>query len=318
MTARPDPATVGQRRDLRPGRGACASRLAGVWAVRTATAALWAAVAAGPLLGAFALLRPAVALAPRAAAPAARDADAAAPLGWAELYVAAFLSADPAAVAVFHPGARLDGVTPGRLFAARTAAVDSELVGPDAWAVTVAADVLAADADAEAEGGWEPAGLRCYRVGVTSAQAGLAAAGLPGQVACPATAGGGAVRLRPVEAGDASAEAVEGLLAALLTGRGEVSRYSAPGAGLAAVDPAPFAEVEVRRVGDVATPQEAAAAVVAVEVAATTADGAIQVLGYLAELAERDGRLEVRRLLAAPPGAGESHATQDPTSTEEP
>lgn len=277
--------------------GRAGARMA-LWRVRAAALLLWVLVVGGAAAGVAALA------ADRAPAPPTpvQLPDRPAGVGdWAELFVATWLAAgegDTERLEMFT-GTQAD-LQAGReqLYPARTATVGVDDAGAGAWTVTVAADLLRAHA-----GGWEPAGLRFYEVGVVEADGQLAATGLPGQVAAPPPpAGLRDVTGRPAPDDDAQQTAGR-FLAALLAGQGEVDRYAAPGMAVRPVRPPPYAAVELAAIADLET---AAGRLLTVEAVAETADGAAQRLGYWLRLARRDGRWEVAGFGggASPPGQG--------------
>lgn len=262
--------------------------------------ALWLLVACGAGAGVASLTLHANTAA--ATAPAAPPTPTTPAEGFAELYVAAYLGraghGTEDAIAAFYPATvALADVTPGAVWVARTAAVTAEEESPGYWAVTVAADVLTAGED-----GWNPATLRYYTVGVAEVGGALTATGLPSQVAAPPAADDAP---EPAVAAVASAgdepvvEAADGFLAAYLTGDGELDRYLAPDVDLRPVDPPPFAEVEITKVGT--EPFAAGQTLLRAEVTVTDEAGLVQVLEYSMDVVERDGRVEVAALHPAPP-----------------
>jgi hypothetical protein len=263
---------------------------------------LWALVVLGGLGGLKSLVTPAARAAahpPKAAAPTVG------PEGFAELYVATYLSAGEgteASLRPFYPEAvELREVTSGALYAARTTTVEATAMGERYWSVTVAADVLSSDAD-----GYRPLGNRYYQVAVAgSPNGGFVAASLPAQVPAPLVARPPALGTGSMESprpGDAVAEAVTRFAAAYLTGNGELVRYTAPDSNLEPVQPAPFTGVRLTRLGSrpLSGPDTGAQQVLA-ELRATDAAGRVAFLQYALELAPRAGRWEVRAVMPAPP-----------------
>ncbi|MEX2621572.1 MAG: conjugal transfer protein [Egibacteraceae bacterium] len=191
----------------------------------------------------------------------------------------------------------LRAVTPGSQYVLRTAVVASDEQAPGYWAVTVAADTLAADA-----GGYEPQGVRYYTVGVFDSPGGLAVTGPPSLMAAPPSAGEPArlavTSLGRPEPGEAL-EAAERFLRAYLAGDGEVDRYTAPGLDLVAVSPPAYVEVVVQRAGLVR--RRAGGVLLRLEVAATDDAGRTAVLGYSLDVVERAGRWEVTTVHPAAP-----------------
>ncbi|CAN5159507.1 hypothetical protein BH23ACT9_BH23ACT9_27920 [soil metagenome] len=269
--------------------------------VRLVSGVLWLLVAAGPVLGTAALLRPAVVL-------PAGDGAAEIPTGveaLAELTVLAHLSALPGGVggwlAPGHPGMRagpaaLDGLTGDQQAAAArasarpvtgAAAVAVMPAGPGRWGVTVA--VLR---DGEAE---------TWQVTVAAGDSGLAVETLPAPVGSPDNArpplpGVGA--LRPPAADDVLAVAVQRFVSAYLTGDGDLPRYVAPQTDL----PPPSwvaRSAELRRIA--AGPVDDRRVAVLAEVRVTRDDGAVHLVHYPLLLRPSQGRWEVQRLLPALP-----------------
>jgi len=158
------------------------------------------------------------------------------------------------------------------------------------WAVTVAAEMGRADGT--------PA-LRFIEIGIADTSDGLLAAGPPAVV--PSPLGSGAVRpagrtLTVAEPDDPTTATAQAFLDSLLAGRGDVSRYLAPGAHMAAVTPG-FDSVRVERTAEVSSTTDRR--VVRVEAVAIEG-GADLVLGYELTMEQRAGRWEIRRLSGAP------------------
>ena len=136
-------------------------------------------------------------------------------------------------------------------------------------------------------------------IGVLDTDTGLVAAGPPAVVPSPlrAEAASPAGRtLKVPAADDPIAVTTQAFLDALLTGRGDVSRYLAPGARMEPVTPT-FDSVRVLRTAEVAA--TAGRYVVRLE-ALAVASGVELRLGYELTLERRAGRWEVRRLSGAP------------------
>ncbi|MFZ4246602.1 conjugal transfer protein [Actinospica acidiphila] len=271
--------------------------------VRLSRLAVWTVIAAGPVALAVAVAStPTTVEAATPAKPTAvRTAAAAAnPAGYAQLFVSAWLrsSADDATTAQ----ARL----------AQSMAPDVELPNPAADAQSRPASVTAVRSAQRADGAWSVTvaaqyanGTVCYYtvpVAADASGASFTVTGAPGVVAGPGRAG---VPQSPygvnVPEGDLSS-AVEGFLAAYLTGSGEVDRYLAPGAQMAAVSPAPYTAVFVEQVSaveeDAATekvPADGTAVRVLVRVEARDAGGRWP-LAYELAVKARSGRWEVAAL----------------------
>jgi hypothetical protein len=281
-----------------------------VLATRLATVALWVLVVAGALAGFAALARGSGS--PPAPAPVRPASQSVGPEGVAELYVAAWLDAgegeEDGLQALYPDVPALRQVEAGSRYAARTATVAAEDLGGGYFAVTVAAEVLvaveASPGDEPGAAGYRRDGTHYYRVGVLQADGGYVATGLPGEVPAPPSAKAAKLAGPGLErpgADDPIATAVRQFLAAYLAGEGEIERYTSPGAAVQAVDPVPFAGVELTRLAQLQAADPEAPTVVRAEANATTGDGGVQVLHYALELAERQGRWEVGRVLPAAP-----------------
>jgi len=224
--------------------------------------------------------------------------------GFAQLFVATWLSAGPGdSLAPFYPG-RMDfgsrtplpsAALPPALKVLRTASIDASEISPSYWSVTVGAQVQAGDANPE---------TRFYRVPVLRTRIGaFVSASLPYEVAGPLGARSPSLAVgsgdHPSSA-DPVAVSVGQFLGALLAGKGDLSRYMAPDSTVKAIVPVPFTAVEVtdiasRKIGGDANHIEVDAAAVAVD-----AGGRLASLTYPLELARREGRWEVVRILSAP------------------
>jgi len=224
--------------------------------------------------------------------------------GFAELFVAAYLGAGEDSAAALRPfldGPSLDGVAEGSWRAVRTTSLGARQIGPGYFAVTVAADVVAADIDSDGQPVWVPVGTRFYSVGVVETETGWAVAGLPTLVAAPARAVPPELLVRRFDGLDGTPgleETVSRFLAAYLAGVGELARYTSPSSLIVAVQPPPFSDVEVLDAGVVDASDGVGQ--VRVVVRAVDAAGRAQVLEYSLMVAVRDGRWEVAELLPAP------------------
>lgn len=268
--------------------------------VRAGAACLWVLLVVAVVSGVLGLARPT----PRAtAAVAAPPASPVTASGWAQLYVAAWLSAgegqeDP--LRAFFPATpALVGVRPGGLWAARTAAMAASEDSPGYWSVTVAADVVAVDR----LGAWTPLGTRYYLVAVAAAGPGLVATSLPAQVAAPPSARSPRLVYQPAGAAVVLElqDSVSRFVAAYVAGEGELDRYVVPGSPLRPVRPAPYAKAEVTSLAadGPAVPGKRVRVLAAVK--ATDPAGRVSMLSYPLSLAARDGRWEVAEVLGTPP-----------------
>jgi hypothetical protein len=273
-----------------------------VYAVRATTVALWVLVAVGAMAGVAGL---ATRTTPATAAAVDPPAPSVAVEGFAELFVATYLGAGEEdrvrALAPFYPGATLQLERKlATLYVTRTATVAASEISEGYWSITVAAEVL----EPAGEDAYRPGGTRFYQVGVVESDGALAATSLPGQVPAPATAEApelGVEGFRRANSSEPTTQAMQRFFAALVAGDGELDRYVAPGTGLRAVDPAPYASVEVERVALRSLNEAEDAYRALVEVAATDAAERTQVFHYALELAMREGRWEVTELLPAVP-----------------
>lgn len=257
-------------------------------AVSASRLLVWVFVVLGASGGVLALLRPA----PRRLAPlASRNAEAPARVaGFAELAVRRWLNgsagdAPPDVVNV--ASARGADSRPVVLATSEVAAL---LVTDGYWAVTVGVEVAQADR--------EP-GVWFVEIGVVDTPQGLLAAGAPAVVPSPLRTGSAspAGRAFAVPApGDPIATTAQAFLDALLAGRGDLSRYLAPGTRMTPVTPS-FDSVVVQRLAEVAT--TAQRRTLRVDALATTAGAGLD-LGYELTLELRAGRWEVRRMSGAP------------------
>lgn len=224
--------------------------------------------------------------------------------GFAQLFVATWLSAGPGdSLAPFYPG-RMDfgsrtplpaAGPPPVLRVLRTASIEATELSPSYWSVTVGAQVQAGEANPD---------TRFYRVPVLRTRIGAyVAASLPSEVA--GSLGAKAPNLAVgsgdhPESTDPVAISVSQFLGALLAGKGELSRYMAPDSTVKPIVPVPFSAVEItdiasRKIGGDANHIEVDAAAVAVDTG-----GRLASLTYPLELAKREGRWEVVRILSAP------------------
>ncbi|SHN31114.1 conjugal transfer protein [Streptomyces yunnanensis] len=282
----------------------------------------WGLLLTGPLLGGWALAstaQPAV-VPTQAEAPRVQpaSADAVAPAGFAELYVAAYVKAGQGDAAVqelaaFYPAARsMTWPSQGGAEHAESAsAVQVRQISAGYWSVTVAARITGVSKDDAGQ-------LHYFQVPVRSTAgtaSGWVAAALPAEVAAPA---GDAAKTPELSYGsghaplasDPAAQTVQGFLAAYLTGQGDVERYLSPGTTLHPVRPAPYTAVTLTQIADHGQgPAEGAEAqtppdgvqrrlLVSVEGDGRNANG--WPMTYAIELRARGGRWEIAALEAAP------------------
>jgi hypothetical protein len=296
-------AKLHNRSKAKPGRQR-ETRPPGEVRARTAHAVVLAALGVGFIGGLRALVAPLSPPTPVIAAPTATEPsfDVGAG-GFAELYVTTWLSLtrdNTKALMAFYPGVVDVPGSTSKLAAARTTVVDQKSAGDAYWAVTVAADVASVDDKGQST----PLGVRYYSTGVRRDRSSYVATSLPAEVPAPPAAKSPKLAvdgLNPPSRDDrAVTDALDGFLAALLTGTGNVERYITPGAQITAVRPPPFAEVRIRGLG-IAPGAEPTKRVVRVEVAATAADKTTQTLHYSLAITQRDSRWEITELLPAAP-----------------
>ena len=207
----------------------------------------------------------------------------------------------------------------------RSAVLDAVVVADGYWSVTVAAEVSADVASAPVQ--------RYFQVAVRQVEApapprGLAVPGsrfafvattLPAEIPAPASAPAPRLAVGSfdrIKSDDPVAVRVARFLSALLAGQGEVADFSTPGATVRAVRPAPYAKVDLRSMATRDLPGADDRLEVLADVVAYDAAGTPRPLSYPLELAQRDGRWEVARVLPAP--ALSEEQPPFPTSTSAP
>jgi hypothetical protein len=286
------------------------------------TVLLWLLVAAGAVGGVAAwLLRPNG----KASASPVAVRSPVGPTGWAQEYLITFLRTGEGqedqlrAFGVDVPV--LDKVTPTSSPPAVSTPLRAAETAPGYWTVTLAVD--APVAGGRSDGGGTPA---CYQVsllargdaaaggtGAPGAPVGYAVTRLPGRIACPAALAGTAqlaYGAAEPDLGDPVDDVVRRFLAALLTGNGEISRYTSPAAAIAPVVPAPYTAVELMTLARGTSAQQPGTAVTAaptdgqrLRVLATvrvSGPSGVQMLTYPLVLSARAGRWEVAALSGAP------------------
>ncbi len=227
--------------------------------------------------------------------------------GFAELFIATYLGAGEDStdgLDTFLDGVSLDGVESGSWSAMRTTSLGAEEVAPGYYAVTVAAEVFAADSDADGRPVWAPVGTRFYSVGVAETTTGWAIVGLPTMLPTPVEATAPELlidRRGGLDATPGLEEMVSRFLGAYLAGEGELTRYTSPSSPIVPVQPPPFAAADILEAGKVDTLDGVTE--VAVVVRATDSVGRAQILEFALVVSQRDGRWEVSELLSAPPVA---------------
>lgn len=287
------------------------------WLAKGASGLLWLLLLTGPaaLLLSVAAVSSSVGARPPAAAPVTvdRSSDAAAAGELAQRLVLAWLTSaqgsEQAVTSLLAPGWSVTlPEVPYQVTEPTTSAI--RRVG-DVWSVTVAATVTDQD---------KRRSRQFFLVPVVVDGASVTALALPAPVAGPAS--GAAVQSLayrfPVTATGSVAQTVAQFLAAYLTGSGDVTRYVSPGAvaPIAAISPAPYAEV---RVTDVRSATDAVASespgagdslrVLAVAEVASNEKQRTSV-SYALSLRARAGRWEVLALDLAPQVQGGSPPEQ--------
>lgn len=296
------------KRKTTPGGAARRLEVSDVTKARFAAGALWLLVALAGAGGVASVLAPG-----RSSMPAEDDGDeerlvvaseVVQAAGFAERFVTAYLAAasgDDAGLEAFL-GYRPElpaGQAPAAATTVRVAA--AEPIRESYWAVTTAAG--------------EPGRERFWRVGVLRRPAGLIATGLPTPVGAPAVGAEPELAVSMSEvppSGDPIGETVAGWVAAYACGRGDASRYLAPGVVLDPVTPPVCNEARLERWG--ASEPDARGRVTVVTNAVLGEGGSERTASFAVVLARRGDRWEVAELLGGPPLAGGS--TPDGASAE--
>jgi hypothetical protein len=309
------------------GRGELVDELLGDWpdpdslegssrrqagASRSLAGVLWVGWVLAILLGVFNLSTPAPRVTPTAtASPTTAATASSAPAGGcAELAVAAWLAGDIATLA------SLTGTAPARMpagvrTATRTYVISASAAGqPGVWRYIVGADVQSMQA-----GSWHPAGIQYFAVALAPASGGCqgyAVLGMPAQVAGPTGLSDPVAVNYPhtlSTTNTALADCLTRFFAALLAGDGELDRYTAPGAAIAPIVPAPYKSIQLTQLASTTTSPAGTTDAAApdgttlqllVTVAATTVGGDDYPLTYPVGVDVRGGRWEVTAVQAAP------------------
>lgn len=295
-------------------------------AVRATHVALWLLVAVGALGGVVGALR---STPDPGGAPPVPQSEAVPPevMGRAEVAVREWLTTGEFGSAHEEAAADFDQ-TAAHMSVLWASAVGGRLVEPDYWAVTVAADVRVTEDQGPAEDDEAPtsasnAARWLLEVGVLRSGGAVTVVGPPAVVPSPPAP---EVELRPLEAtperDDPMTMSAEAFLRSLLTGDGDVGRYTAPGSSVPPLTPAPFETVTVEGVGIVRA--DPATSTIRVDASAVTAAEVEVSLSYELVMAERDGRWEVKALSGAPsvhrdprPGPGGTGSDTDGRDTED-
>jgi hypothetical protein len=212
--------------------------------------------------------------------------------GFAEMFLASYLTGASDSLGEFLPGAPpLTAMTPAVHYVTRTAAMEVTRIGADYWRVIVAADVLTLS-----EGAYHPAGLQYFQIGVVDDGGRLVAVALPARVGGPAPRPTAPRVLQVADwtPTDEQTALVGDFLEALLTDRRDLERYVSPGSAIDPISPAPYQTVSVASValfGD-------GSALVTVD---AQAGGAIDSMQYVIRFSNEGARPSVAELLAGPP-----------------
>ena len=184
-----------------------------------------------------------------------------------------------------------------------------------AWVVTVGVTVTStAPATDQVSEPVTVARRRYFQVPVAVDAAGrVSVLTLPAEVAGPTLTPAPSSGFRStVPPAHPAAVAAGDFLAALLAGAGDITRYTAPGAEIRAVTPAPYIEVVVESVAAADSPSEspveAETAVLLVRARARDATGAVTRFDYVLSMAVRSSRWEITQIRGAPQPAEEVSA----------
>ncbi len=264
------------------------------WFRNPAVAAAAGALALAAVALAVALSRPTTVTTAEPAVPTAVPA-------FAEMYVAAYLTAagpeGGEALRSFYPAMPdLDFAGGGDRFVTQVVTTAVSPDAPGSWRVETAATVLVGNAS-----GYVSDGIHHYVVGVVATDNGLAAVGLPGRIPAPAAAAVPAtLDGAPVE-DESLRHAVEAFLAAYLLGAGDLGHLVASGSGIVPVTPAPYRTITVGQVTSVAT--DGAHQVRVTATAAPPLGSPLPIELHLLVLAE-SGAWKVAATAAGPPWRG--------------
>jgi hypothetical protein len=220
--------------------------------------------------------------------------------GFAEMYVAKYLTGDADQIGEFLPATPpLAAMTPAAHYAARTVAIEITEVGPSYWAVLVVADVLERE-----DAGYVSAGLQHFKVGMVDDGGRLVAAALPSRVAAPPSRRSAPRSLATAEAtpDDAVAALVGDFLEALLLGDRDLARYVLADSRISAVAP-PYAVLAITSLAAYAD-----GSVRAVVEAGAPAGPAVT-MEYFLRIDHASGRPLVAEVLPGPPSIHGSGAT---------
>lgn len=342
FVAAPDPRRRGVEpvetlEDWEPAEGIRGSSRQQAGASRSLHALLWTLLIGAVLLGLVGLLNVGARRPPGAgtAPVAVAVAEQAPPGGCAELLVGAWLAGDSTVLAGLVSG-DVPRLPVKQRAAAHTYTINARPGGPAAgvttWSYLIGADVVSVDK----QGRTAPAGTQFFTVTLArnaaagpadNACGGWAAPVLPAQVAGLAAAPRqDLVYDRSVAtSGQPLADTLGPFFTALLAGGAEVERYLAPGTTVAAVLPAPYAQVRLERLttvkgADIGTAPALPADGTRVQLLATVAARVGDQPGewrltYPLVMTVRGGRWEVTAIEAAPALAATQPVHTPPAGT---
>lgn len=197
---------------------------------------------------------------------------------------------------------------------------------PDMVSVVVAANVE--EYDAESDEGAMIWPRRYFSVTVRVADGGFTIIGLPAPVAAPAkvTDPVKLVYTKAVPGTSAVREATQSFLLAYLTGSGEIGRYLSPGSDIAAIAPAPYANLTIKELRSDAEAPEAPGTGDVVHVLAlvelVNVNGQQLSATYTLTVTARDGRWEATSIdstpILAPPSPKTSPKPSSPAPVTDP
>lgn len=280
-----------------------------VWAVRGATALLWFAVILGALGGGYAFL----ASGSKQAAPPKVPASTVGAEGFAERCISTYLTStggdvqnDAAFKECYPLSVDWREMNPNDRYVTGTSTVNAAEIHEGYWSITVAARLAfqRQEEDGSLSNIYQTA---YYALGVreteVSGRTVYVATSLPARVPAPLP-----VPERPLtevfptdpELAADQLAAVQGFMNGFLTGSGDLDRYITKGL-IRAIDPAPYATVEVISAGSRPFGDNV---LVAVEVSAVTASGSEEILNYTLEMTQIDDKWLALYMHTAPPLKG--------------
>jgi len=167
--SRGHPMTADGARDVVSGERPARQALGPLLTIRAMQVALWLLVISGPV-AALLVATQMASLGGRldvlsVGAGVEVPPDTSGAQGFAELFIASYLGAGENSadgLSPFLDGVSLDGVEAGSWSATRTTSLGAEEMAPGYYAVMVAAEVVAADHDADEQPVWVPVGTRFY------------------------------------------------------------------------------------------------------------------------------------------------------------